>query len=135
MFRKAMEKVYDSQDRGYVSHSAERYYAFSRSREARKIASQQFNDNGLDFHIKCRTNREPSIWPEAWLLKHLQLKQQNFMGGSPGELSEELVTQEKRKKGWRMNCDVGEVTEILENELCYISLYLYINSVAITLRE
>ena len=29
------------------------------------------------------------------------------MGGSPGELSEELVTQEKRKKGWRMNCDVG----------------------------
>ena len=27
---------------------------------------------------------------------------------SPGELSEELVTQEKRKKGWRMNCDVGE---------------------------
>ena len=39
------------------------------------------------------------------------------MGGSPGELSEELVTQEKRKKGWRMNCDVGEVTEGLENEL------------------
>ena len=29
------------------------------------------------------------------------------MGGLPGELSEELVTQEKRKKGWRMNCDVG----------------------------
>ena len=36
---------------------------------------------------------------------------------SPGELSEELVTQEKRKKGWRLNCDVGEVTEALENEL------------------
>ena len=33
------------------------------------------------------------------------------MGGSPGELSEELVMQEKRKKGWRMNCDVGEATE------------------------
>ena len=32
------------------------------------------------------------------------------MGGSPGELSEELVTYEKQKKGWRMNCDVGEVT-------------------------
>ena len=30
------------------------------------------------------------------------------MGGSPGELSEELVT---RKNGWRMNCDVGEATE------------------------
>ena len=25
------------------------------------------------------------------------------MGSSPGELSEELVTQEKRKKGWRMS--------------------------------
>ena len=41
------------------------------------------------------------------------------MGGSPGELSEELVTWEKRKKGWRMNCDVGEATEGLENELCF----------------
>ena len=39
------------------------------------------------------------------------------MGGSPGELSEELVTQENIKKGWRMNCDVGEATEGLENEL------------------
>ena len=39
------------------------------------------------------------------------------MGGSPGELSEEHVTQEKRKKGWRMNCDVGEATEGFENEL------------------
>ena len=39
------------------------------------------------------------------------------MGSSPGELSEELVTQEKRKKGWRMNCDVGKATEELENEL------------------
>ena len=34
-----------------------------------------------------------------------------------GELSEELVTWEKRKKGWRMNCDVGEAKEGLENEL------------------
>ena len=39
------------------------------------------------------------------------------MGGSPSELSEELVTQEKRNKGWRMNCDVREETEGLENEL------------------
>ena len=39
------------------------------------------------------------------------------IGGSPGELSEELVTQEKRKKVCRMNCDVGEATEGLENEL------------------
>ena len=41
----------------------------------------------------------------------------HFMGDSRGELSEELVTQEKRKKGWRMNCDVGEATDGLENEL------------------
>ena len=40
-----------------------------------------------------------------------------YRGGSPGELSEELVTWKKRKKGWRMNCDVGEATEGLENEL------------------
>ena len=38
-------------------------------------------------------------------------------GGSQGELSEELVTLEKRKKCWRMNCDVGEAKEGLENEL------------------
>ena len=36
------------------------------------------------------------------------------MGGSPGELSEEVVTQENRKEGWRMNCD--KATEGLENE-------------------
>ena len=36
---------------------------------------------------------------------------------SPGELSEELVTQEKLKKGWRKSYDVGEAMEGLENEL------------------
>ena len=36
------------------------------------------------------------------------------MGGLPGDVSEEAVTQEKRKKGWRMSCDVGETTEGLE---------------------
>ena len=41
----------------------------------------------------------------------------SIMGGSPGELSEELVTEEKRKKGLRMSCDVGEVTERLENSI------------------
>ena len=39
------------------------------------------------------------------------------MGDSPGDVSEEPVTQEKRKKGWRMSCDVREATEGLENEL------------------
>ena len=39
------------------------------------------------------------------------------MGGSPGDVSEESMTYEKRKKGWRMSYDVGEATEGLENEL------------------
>ena len=40
-----------------------------------------------------------------------------FMGGSPGDVSENHVTSERRKKGWGMSCDVGEATEGLENEL------------------
>ena len=28
------------------------------------------------------------------------------------------MTQVKRRKGWRMSCDVGEVTESFKNELC-----------------
>ena len=40
-----------------------------------------------------------------------------LMGGSPGDVSENPVTREKRKKGWRMSCDVREATEGLENEL------------------
>ena len=39
------------------------------------------------------------------------------MGGSPCELSEELVTKEKQKRDCRMNLDLGEATEGLENEL------------------
>ena len=51
-----------------------------------------------------------------------QFYQQGFfkhvnMGDSSGYLSEEPVTEEKRKKGWRMSCDVDEATEELENEL------------------
>ena len=45
----------------------------------------------------------------------------HFMGGLPGDVSEEPVTQEKRKKCWRMSCDVGEVTESLENEQSSLS--------------
>ena len=32
-----------------------------------------------------------------------------------GEVTERL--ENERKKGWRMNCNVGEVTERLENAL------------------
>ena len=35
------------------------------------------------------------------------------MGGSPGDVSEE----QKRKKGWRISCNVSEAAEGLENEL------------------
>ena len=28
------------------------------------------------------------------------------------------MTYVKRRKGWRMSCDVGEVTERFESELC-----------------
>ena len=41
----------------------------------------------------------------------------NSMGDSLGDVSENHVTLEEQKKGWRMNCDVGEATEGLENEL------------------
>ena len=51
------------------------------------------------------------------LLKLLDITHLPSMGSSPGDVSEDSVTQEKRKKGWRMNCDVGEATEVLENEL------------------
>ena len=33
------------------------------------------------------------------------------MGALPGDVSEDPVTEEKRNKGWRMSCDVGEATE------------------------
>ena len=41
----------------------------------------------------------------------------SIMDGSPGDVSEEPVTWENWKKGWRMSCDVDEATEALENEL------------------
>ena len=42
---------------------------------------------------------------------------QVYMGDSPGDVSEEPVAQEKRKKGLRINCDVSEAMEGFENEL------------------
>ena len=41
----------------------------------------------------------------------------DHMGCSAGDVSEEPVTWEKRKKDCRMSCDVGQETEVLENEL------------------
>ena len=45
------------------------------------------------------------------------------MDGSPCDVSENAVTQEKRKKGWRISCDVGEATEA-ELILQALSLHL-----------
>ena len=39
------------------------------------------------------------------------------MGDSPGDVSEEPVTLEKRKKDWRKSSGVGESTEGSENEV------------------
>ena len=60
----------------------------------------------------CSTVEWPLILPSSLFLTiHIS------MCGSPGDVSEEPVPQEKRKKGWRMNCDIGEAMEELENEL------------------
>ena len=34
------------------------------------------------------------------------------------------MTEVKQRKSWRMSCDVGEVTEMLKNELCFPSVAL-----------
>ena len=53
--------------------------------------------------LRCRRALKPEIYIH------------NNMGGSPGDVTEEPLTYEKRKKVWRMSCDEGEVTET-ENE-------------------
>ena len=70
-----------------------------------------------DLLIGLRTNRFTSKMRIESLTSQKLRISGLIMGGSPGELSEELVTQEQQKKGWRMNCDVGEATEELQNEL------------------
>ena len=39
------------------------------------------------------------------------------MSSGVREVTESLENEQKRKKGWRMNCDVNEATGMLENEL------------------
>ena len=72
-----------------------------------------FTNSNFNFIIK---NENSNCVPYFKLKITISLTKRD-MGGSPGELSEELVTQEKREKGWRMNCDVDEATEGFENEL------------------
>ena len=39
-----------------------------------------------------------------------------YMGGSPGDVSEEPVTSENRNESWSMSCDIDEATEGLDND-------------------
>ena len=46
----------------------------------------------------------------------------NSMGGSPVDVGEMPVTwMKRRRKDWRMSCDVNEATEGLANEILHSS--------------
>ena len=47
-----------------------------------------------------------------------ELENELWCRWSNGRVGVWAVTYVKRRKGWRMSCDLGEVTERLENELC-----------------
>ena len=64
----------------------------------------------MKFYVSGNQIFEQTFVPNKILARKLH-------GQLAGELSEELVTYEKRNKGWRMNCDVGEATGGFENEL------------------
>ena len=48
------------------------------------------------------------------------------MGGLPGDVSEDPVTSEKRKKSWRMSCYVGKALLILQH-FCHFT-YVTVHS-------
>ena len=90
-----------------------------------------FTENGQHYQTKqaCTVTTFPSTQSHDILPINIRLDANSVlycsffysllfrgMGGSPGDVSENSVTQEKRKKGWRMSCDVGEATESLENQ-------------------
>ena len=52
-----------------------------------------------------------------WALRTSPKFTTRVMCGLPSDVSEEPVPLEKRKKGWRMSCDVGEAAEGFENDL------------------
>ena len=69
------------------------------------------------------TDCSPYSFNMSWDGSNISFRANNLpifhttMGGLPGDVNEEPVTEKKRKKGWRMSCDVGEATKGLENEL------------------
>ena len=61
--------------------------------------------------VPCLLSHAPTPYYVPWHSHPPSYREPQWgMGGSSGELSKELVTW-KRKKGWRMICDVGEATE------------------------
>ena len=60
--------------------------------------------------------------PAAIMPKRMSSTANSRMGGSPGDVSENPVMYEKRKKGWRMSGDVGQAMEGLENESSFSKL-------------
>ena len=59
----------------------------------------------------------PTILKHPGIYRVIKEIQRTTIGGSPGDVSEEPVTYEKRKNSWEMSCEVGKATEGLENEL------------------
>ena len=76
---------------------------------------------------RMRPASEFSMTPEGYFTKDkalwiLKLKSLHTMGGSSGDVSEEPVTWEKRKYGWRISCDVGEATKVLKSSFSNLSV-------------
>ena len=69
-----------------------------------------YYSNALRVRNVCYASSDHKHSPHSYL-------QRLIIGDSPGDVSEEPVTSEKPKKGWKMSCDVGEAMEVLENEL------------------
>ena len=59
----------------------------------------------------------PVVYLHEIVINSILYAYKRIMGGSQGDVSEEPVTWENRKKGWKMSCDIDDVTERLENEL------------------
>ena len=82
-----------------------------------KAVCQCWGTERVSVHAIQIKGKDVASTCEKYQLSKYLVKFVRVMGGSPGDVSEEPVTQEKRKKGWRLSCDVREATEGLENEL------------------
>ena len=81
-----------------------------------RLGSSVGNINSLSYHGRLAKWRKWRACDVEEVKKGL--KNDLWRRWSNGWVGELAVTWVKRRKGWRMSCDVGEVTERLENELC-----------------